>query len=263
MPNQSTSSSEMFGRMMSQALTEAFRECCSLALTATAAPTASEPFPAEQQPLWFSVHLQGSLEGRAWVALKKSDIPALSLRNLPTGEDNTAALLHLLQTAGSQLQGFAANRGGSTTVSVEPAPQPMLPDVETLQLLAQSEDTQVQVSFYLFLEAQLLAALQHSGKGLFPEAATDEQPTAENLGLVLDVELNATLRFGQRQLSLREILDLTSGSVVELDRQVDEPIELVLDGRVIARGEAVIIDGNYGMRITEVLQSVQGFAEPR
>jgi flagellar motor switch protein FliN len=75
-----------------------------------------------------------------------------------------------------------------------------------------------------------------------------------NLDLVLDVELNVTLRFGQRQLSLREVLELTSGSVVELDRQVEEPVELLLDGKVIARGEAVVIDGNYGMRITEVPQ---------
>ena len=74
-----------------------------------------------------------------------------------------------------------------------------------------------------------------------------------NLGLVMDVELNVTLRFGQRQLSLREVMDLSSGSVVELDREVDEPVELVLDGRVIARGEAVIVDGNYGVRVTEVL----------
>ena len=70
----------------------------------------------------------------------------------------------------------------------------------------------------------------------------------------MDVELNVTLRFGQRQLSLREVMDLTSGSVVELDREVDEPVELMLDGRVIARGEAVIVDGNYGVRVTEVLQ---------
>lgn len=75
-----------------------------------------------------------------------------------------------------------------------------------------------------------------------------------NLGLVMDVELNVTLRFGQRQLSLREVMDLTSGSVVELDREVDEPVDLILDGRVIARGEAVIVDGNYGVRVTEVLQ---------
>ncbi len=78
--------------------------------------------------------------------------------------------------------------------------------------------------------------------------------THGNLGLVMDVELNVTLRFGQRQLSLREVMDLSSGSVVELDREVDEPVELILDGRVIARGEAVIVDGNYGVRVTEVLQ---------
>jgi flagellar motor switch protein FliN len=77
-----------------------------------------------------------------------------------------------------------------------------------------------------------------------------------NLGLVMDVELNVTLRFGQRQLSLREVMELASGSVVELDREVDEPVDLILDGRVIARGEAVIVDGNYGIRVTEVLQSV-------
>jgi flagellar motor switch protein FliN/FliY len=76
--------------------------------------------------------------------------------------------------------------------------------------------------------------------------------TAPNLDLVLDVELNVTLRFGQRILSLREVLDLNTGSVIELDRQVEEPVELLLEGKVIARGEAVVIDGNYGLRITEV-----------
>ena len=77
-----------------------------------------------------------------------------------------------------------------------------------------------------------------------------------NLNLVLDVELNVTLRFGQRLLTLREVLDLTSGSVVELDRQVEEPVELLLEGKVIARGEAVVIDGNYGLRVTDVPQPI-------
>lgn len=83
-----------------------------------------------------------------------------------------------------------------------------------------------------------------------------DQPAADsvNLGLLLDVELNVTLRFGQRQLTLREVLELTSGSVVELDRQVEEPVELLLDGKVIARGEAVVVDGNYGLRVIEVMQ---------
>jgi flagellar motor switch protein FliN len=77
-----------------------------------------------------------------------------------------------------------------------------------------------------------------------------------NLDLVLEVELNVTVRFGQRQLTLREVLELTSGSVIELDRQVDEPVELLLDGKVIAKGEAVVVDGNYGLRITEVPQLI-------
>jgi flagellar motor switch protein FliN/FliY len=52
------------------------------------------------------------------------------------------------------------------------------------------------------------------------------------------------------------VLELSSGSVIELDRMVDEPVELLLDGKLIARGEAVIVDGNYGLRITEIPQPV-------
>ena len=95
-----------------------------------------------------------------------------------------------------------------------------------------------------------------SSQTLMPNAAATERVPVDpaNLKLVMDVELNVSLRFGQRQLPLREVLELSSGSVVELDRQVDEPVELLLDGKVIARGEAVIVDGNYGLRVTEIPQ---------
>jgi len=89
-----------------------------------------------------------------------------------------------------------------------------------------------------------------------PSDMAPSDPTIDptNLSLMLDVELNVLLRFGQRQLTLREVLDLKSGSVIELDRRVDEPVELLLDGRVIARGEAAIVDGNYGLRVTEIVR---------
>jgi len=77
---------------------------------------------------------------------------------------------------------------------------------------------------------------------------------ASNLDLLLDVELDASLRFGQREMLLREILDLRPGSVVELNRQLQEPAELLVGGRIIARGEVVIVDGNYGLRITDIVQ---------
>jgi flagellar motor switch protein FliN/FliY len=82
--------------------------------------------------------------------------------------------------------------------------------------------------------------------------AVREVAGEENLDLVMDVELDLTLCFGRRQMPLRDILHLGPGSVVELDREVQEPVDLLLGDKVVARGEVVIVDGNYGLRITEV-----------
>ncbi len=72
----------------------------------------------------------------------------------------------------------------------------------------------------------------------------------------MDVPLNVTLRFGRRQLPLSELLELAAGSVVELDREVEDPVELLLGERVIARGEVVIVNGNYGLRVTETVAAL-------
>ena len=78
------------------------------------------------------------------------------------------------------------------------------------------------------------------------------QSNNRNLDLLLDIELGVTLRFGTRQMLLKDILELCSGSVVELDRRVEEPVDLLIDGRLIAQGEVVIVEGNYGLRILQV-----------
>jgi len=75
---------------------------------------------------------------------------------------------------------------------------------------------------------------------------------ANNLDLLLEVPLAVTLRFGQRRMPLREILQLSSGSVIELDRQAEDAVDLLLDERLIARGQVVVVDGCYGLRVTEV-----------
>ncbi|MGA8220407.1 MAG: FliM/FliN family flagellar motor switch protein [Candidatus Acidiferrales bacterium] len=86
----------------------------------------------------------------------------------------------------------------------------------------------------------------------FAAAGTAAEGGGSNLDLLLDVVLEATLRFGERQMLLREILELHPGSVVELNRRIQEPAELLVAGRVIAHGEVVIVDGSYGLRITDV-----------
>ena len=82
--------------------------------------------------------------------------------------------------------------------------------------------------------------------------AGDVTGNPTNLEMLLDVELEAILRFGQRDMLLRDILELRPGSVIELNRNISEPAELLVGGRVIARGDVVIVDGNYGLRITEI-----------
>ena len=85
-----------------------------------------------------------------------------------------------------------------------------------------------------------------------PRPPSPPRPKRNNLDLLLDVNLAVTLRFGERQMTLRDILQLRSGSVVELDRQTAEPVDLLLDGRIIARGEVVVVEGNYGLRVAEI-----------
>jgi flagellar motor switch protein FliN len=72
------------------------------------------------------------------------------------------------------------------------------------------------------------------------------------LELLLDVELEASLRFGCREMPLGEILDLGPGDVVQLDRHVADPVDLVVGDKIVARGEVVLINGNFGLRVTEV-----------
>jgi flagellar motor switch protein FliN len=70
--------------------------------------------------------------------------------------------------------------------------------------------------------------------------------------LLLDVELEASLRFGCREMPLGSILDLGPGDVVQLDRHVTDPVDLIVGDKIVARGEVVLVNGNFGLRVTEV-----------
>jgi len=79
---------------------------------------------------------------------------------------------------------------------------------------------------------------------------------ARGMDLLLDVELEASLRFGSREMPLSQVVELGPGDVVQLDRHISDPVDLVVGDKIIARGEVVLVNGNFGLRVTEV-------AEPR
>jgi flagellar motor switch protein FliN len=88
-----------------------------------------------------------------------------------------------------------------------------------------------------------------------PESASDGSRTGRlspGVELLLDVELEAALRFGCCEMPLGEILELGPGDVVELDRHIDDPVDLVVGDKIVARGEVVLVYGNFGLRVTEV-----------
>lgn len=73
-----------------------------------------------------------------------------------------------------------------------------------------------------------------------------------NIERLLNVELDVVVRFGITNVQLREVVRMGVGTMVELNRAVDEPVELLVNGRLLARGEVVVVDGYYGVRITEI-----------
>jgi len=91
-----------------------------------------------------------------------------------------------------------------------------------------------------------------AGTGEVSERNSETSPQPANLDLLMNIELLVTLRFGERQIPLREILELGPGSVLGLDQQVDEPAELLVGGELIARGDVLVADGRYALRVTEI-----------
>ena len=77
-----------------------------------------------------------------------------------------------------------------------------------------------------------------------------------NIDRLLDVEMDVTVRFGSTELPLNEVANFGSGSIIELNRTVDQPVELLINNYPFARGEVVVIDGYYGVRITDIDASV-------
>ena len=82
--------------------------------------------------------------------------------------------------------------------------------------------------------------------------AREKAEDSETIELLMDVELELTAELGSTEMPLKNILDFTKGSIVKLDSYTSNPIDLLVNGKVIAKGEVVIIEDNFGLRVTDV-----------
>ncbi|MCC7155304.1 MAG: flagellar motor switch protein FliN [Bryobacterales bacterium] len=88
---------------------------------------------------------------------------------------------------------------------------------------------------------------------LAPARAEAEPAAPKTMALLMEVELPVGVSFGRAQMRLKDVIKLTTGSIVELNRSITEPVEIIVNNCVIARGEVVVVDGNYGVRIQQII----------
>ena len=169
-----------------------------------------------------------------------------ALQESPIGElDLTAAVRPALEAAARTFGPVVLDPG-----------QLMEPDVALSALAA--KDGAVMVPLLDGGEVHALVALRLNPwpvEDAGPPAARRVETSAVRGGLDMlhDVEMEVSAELGRTRMSVRELLSLTPGAIVELDRAAGSPADLLVNGRLIARGEVVVIDENFGIRITEIV----------
>jgi flagellar motor switch protein FliN/FliY len=250
--NAAAAFAKAFAASLAQSLTEAVG--APIALKVLDSPDLAS---RQGEPVHFRLTADGGLRGQCFVELYEPAVAELGTKILSQpaatfSSEHADVLTKVLSSAVDGLAFVLSAEREDLSFKVDRVEDLAFGGMLVVSLAASfGEGSAMPVQLYF--DGQFLSTLT---SGAASEGAASPAIQPANLKLVMDVELVMSLRFGQRQLPLREVLELTSGSVIELDRQVDEPVELLLDGKVIARGEAVIVDGNYGLRVTEVPEPI-------
>ena len=93
---------------------------------------------------------------------------------------------------------------------------------------------------------------------IFPSLAADVgQPAANNLDLILDIPVQLTVELGRTKIAIRNLLQLAQGSVVELDGLAGQPMDVLVNGCLIAQGEVVVVNDKFGIRLTDIISPAE------
>ncbi|WP_306204017.1 flagellar motor switch protein FliN [Actinoplanes sp. RD1] len=169
-----------------------------------------------------------------------------ALKESPLGElDLTAAVRPALEAAARAFGPVVLDPG-----------QLMEPDVALSSIAAKGDAVAVPLLDAGQVNAVLAMALTPwpaDPGGVAPRGASGAAPMRGGLDMLHDVEMEVSAELGRTRMSVRELLSLTPGAIVELDRAAGSPADLLVNGRLIARGEVVVVDENFGIRITEIV----------
>lgn len=120
---------------------------------------------------------------------------------------------------------------------------------ETAQEVKQTTEPQTATQKQETAEPVTVQPVQFAAFDLNTQTSGEEN---QNLDLLMDVKLQLTVELGRCELPIKKVLELTRGSIVELDKVAGEPVALYANGKHVANGEVVVIDDNFGLRITNI-----------
>jgi len=218
--------------------------------------------PAADSDMWYTVTAEGGARGEMTFR-----VPAESGSRMaqifmgdtePQAKEPAPEFKEALEELLRQVAGIAATSmelpGGKVQFQLAASSAPSWPAAASAAVHTPGDVT-IPLSIAMQLSAAMAASLQAKPSAKPAPAIPDAPPETGSYQRLMDVGLEVNLRFGTRRMVLRDVLSLSTGTVVELDRAISAPVDLLLDGRVIARGEVVVVDGKYGLKITDVVDA--------
>jgi flagellar motor switch protein FliN/FliY len=241
------------------------------ASSGTLAEVAAPEAGAEPEVLWWEQPLQVSPDAIVWVAAPRATwehagtltLKAAGLETVEASEARNTWLEILGQSLSAMARAVGSLLGREVTCD---AGREHPPDAETTEwavvtmAFGESSLPPLLVTFSPKLQELILTPQAPGAEppSRAPRARPDDDPAAPDvfhsrtMDLLLDVDLPVSISFGRTQLAMKDVLKLTTGSIVELNRGVNEPVEVLVNRCLIARGEVVVVEGNYGVRIQEI-----------
>jgi len=273
---------------------EAWKTCFQNVLTQVAGQPhifeiSSQSLSPAASDIWYTVVAGGAAQGEMSLRLpaasgtrlaqtflgESEPVAPTSTTDAPLVENITAENKEALEELLRQIAGLAATTLGATAggevqlhLSASAAPTWSSDAIFCLRTTNDAATGAAVAREPITLEIQISPAL---AAALLPRVPPTPPAQSTSSGLpppsssyrrLMDVGLDVKLRFGTRRMLLRDVLALSAGVVVELDNQLHSPVDLLLDGRLIAQGEVVVVDGKYGLRITDVVDPAPAAGAP-
>lgn len=176
--------------------------------------------------------------------------------------DSTIMQLYPIDFAKSLYKIFMEQQMGTSAAPAQPDPAPQPQSVPAPQpqpapapqpqpyVPPQAEMPQMQQAMPQMQQANIQPAQFQAFNTQMPQ----QMASQENIGLIMDVPLEVTVELGRTKKSIAEILDFTPGTIIELDKIAGEPIDVLVNGKFVAKGEVVVIEESFGIRVTEIIK---------